>query len=283
MMSWYTQIYCSDVAQFLQAIEDTRSDFDDNMMVYRGQGDSEYKLRPTLYRRRYGDMRIEFYLLHNFILLSQRCGLLIPPDAMSYLSLGNKTVSDSLTAYSLAVGERHNIVKYDIGDIAFAMARHAGIPTRRLDFSWDPLVATYFAVQSVFEDYSHKGKEPPERLAVWAIKYNELLNNYGVIHHDWTNIPSLRNQKGLFVFDSMIQIGGYDCWTKAPPFEESLSQIGRNDIAVKIMLESTKANIQSLGKYLIRRGITKEKMFPTYKNVRDAIMRDHDKALFPVH
>ncbi len=277
-MSWYCEIACTDVAEFVEAIDETRSDFGDNMMIYRGHGDASWKLRPTLYRKRYGDMKIEFYLLHNFILLSQRCGLIIPPDAMSYMDLGNKKIGDNVSIYRLRFDERGNIFNYDIGNIAFAMARHAEIPTRHLDFTWDPNVATYFAVQSVIEDFYLKGERLPERFAIWGINYVELLNNFGVIHHDYTNILSLRNQKGLFVYDSTLNTADFDCWTQVPSFEEPLSQIGDSNFAKKITLESTESNLRKLRDFLIRRGITKQYMFPTYENVRDSIMRKYEEA-----
>lgn len=272
-MTWYTEKACESVDKFIRELDDTRDAYGSDERVYRGHACSCWELRPTLYRERYGGTAIEITLVDNFMLMCHRNGVYIPSDAMSYSTLSGRKAGFSPTVMQTSDGR----VKYDIANIAFAMARHARIPTRHLDFTWDPLVASYFAVTGVV-DFLQGGREPPKRIAVWAINYNLLVRSFGVIHHDWTNIPSLRNQKGLFVFDPTINVGSLSCWTDAPSFDVALSEIGESQMSKKITLKFTPSNLLDLSDALARRGITTCSMFPTYENVRDATMRIFEEA-----
>ena len=280
-MSWYTEIACTDAAEFIEALDKTRSGFGEYMMIYRGHGDSVWELRPTLYRRPFGGMSFEIKIIIDFMLIAQRIGLAIPPDAMTFIALYNRQTNDKMTSLLHGFKQHKNVYEYDVGNIAFAMARHAEIPTRHLDFTWDPLVATYFAVDSAIEADLDKYRQTPKKIAVWALGYPDLQKNFGVIHHDWTHIPSLRNQQGLFLYDQTINVESLNCWTEAPSFEESLSQISFGKTNQKITLTFTHAILGELAEYLKRRDISKWRMFPTYQNVRNALMRDYEERNSP--
>ena len=270
-MTWYEEIPCTTVDKFIEAIDRTRSHSEINSMIYRGLGDSEYELKPTLYREDYNGVEFEFEVLLKFMLASQRTGLVIPPDAMSFAVLFDETAERKKTAVHVRLGAV-NVEEYDVGNIAFAMARHAGIPTRHLDFTWDPLVAAFIAIDSANAADFDESRETPEKIAVWALNYSDIRSSFGVIHHDWTHIPSLRNQQGLFVFDPTIDVITLGCWTKAPIFEERLSRISFGSMNYKITLTFTNKNMWELWAYLARRNISKSTMFPTYENVRNAVM-----------
>lgn len=270
-MSWYEEIHCTTVDKFIAAIDSTRAAFGGNMMIYRGHGDAADDLLPTLYRKRYGNLAVEIELVNQFMLLSQQTGLLIPPDAMSFISLHNPRSNEKATKLGLkSFGT--NVFEYDVGNVAFAMARHAGIPTRHLDFTWDPFVATYFAVDSALAASKDKCGKYPENIAVWALGYTEVHQYFGVIHHDWSHIPSLRNQQGLFIFDPTIDYKSLKCWTEAPSFNDRLSHIPFKKNTKKITLTCTDENLGYIAPFLTRRNITRWTMFPTYENVHKVIM-----------
>ena len=270
-MTWYTEIPCTNVDQFIEAIDSTRSGFlAKNSKVYRGHADSTWELRPTLYRKRYGGMEFEHVVVRNFMLHANRNGLVIPADAMSFESPLNKH-----TGFPAGNYRTSRDIKYDVSNIAFAMARHAEIPTRHLDFSFDPLVATWFAVN----DDKHLSKhERPNRLGVWAFDHFKLYESFGLIHHDWTYIPSLRNQKGVFVYDMYLDVDSIGCWTKAPSFDAALSKIEGENWARIITVPTTVSNLTALNEYLMRRGITTANILPTYENVRCAVMSQFKDA-----
>ncbi|MDE0553310.1 MAG: FRG domain-containing protein, partial [Candidatus Poribacteria bacterium] len=231
-MSWYTEIACTNVNQFIGVLDSTLDMYGSKKMIYRGQADSDWELRPTLYRHRYGNIDFEIDIVDSFMLASHKSGRVIPSDAMSYISRVNENTGRPVTRFRIWGGK----FEYDVGNIAFAMARHAEIPTRHLDFTWDPLVAAYFTIETLA---FASEKQPPERLAVWAIEYRKLFHTFGLIHHDWADIPSLRNQKGLFVYDPTIDISSLKCWTEAPSFDAVLSQIGDVNMTKKITLPCT--------------------------------------------
>jgi len=274
-MSWYEEITCTTVDKFIDAIDRTRSPLEANPVIYRGLGDSEYELKPTLYRKPSKRVEFEFEILLKFMLMAQRTGLVIPPDAMSFAVPFDKESERKRTTNHVKFGGG-NVEEYDVGNIAFAMARHAGIPTRHLDFTWDPLVAAFIALDSARAADFDECRETPEKIAVWALNYFEIRGSFGVIHHDWTHIPSLRNQQGLFVFDPTIDVSNLECWTNAPIFEERLSKIPFRNMNYRITLTYNHNNLGELWAYLLRRNISKSTMFPTYDNVRHAVMSRYE-------
>jgi hypothetical protein len=100
---------------------------------------------------------------------------------------------------------------------ALAVAQHHGVPTRLLDFSYDPNVAAYFAAEN-----------PPtaaEEIAVWCVDLELIALAAKDLHCqlEIVTVPKVRNrnlaaQKALFLLDLDVALGRYAA------FESSIAE-----------------------------------------------------------
>lgn len=181
--------------------------------IFRGQGDASWRLLPSAFR----DGTILGYESQQFRRVSQGIpkrtwdqGNAELTATMEFLQLAVKVGLD------IPVGHEwlrqwnpfHNRVGHDIGINewppqglyeALALAQHHGVPTRLLDFSYDPLVAAFFAAEN-----------PPQqadRIAVWCVDIEAILaSNPASRGIEIVTVSKVLNrnlaaQKGLFLLD----------------------------------------------------------------------------------
>ena len=210
-------------------------------IAYRGQASSKWPLLPKAFRTDnvlglqseaqrgllsgvVDQARVEFQAVHEFVIAADASGLPITATGARLLLQENPRhiFDDPNWEYSWPQTE---IVE------TLALAQHHGVPTRLLDFSEDPWVASYFAAISAW-DADDRQKLPRDdwgNLAVWAIDLrfvraaNKILHRYperlSEVRVPRANNSYLNAQFAFFLMDR----GANDIMARGEPL--SLEQV----------------------------------------------------------
>jgi len=192
---------------------------------FRGQRDSSWHLVPSALRK---DQRVgygvrkppikseghadrtkqteaEFWALYEFAELADDLGLEVP----GVHHLLRFSPSNSQVTFRIIPGD-----EWPPDDLLelIATAKHHGVPTRLLDFTFNPLVAAYFAASDALtwhEAPSHaKNSADPGKFAVWAVDLNFIDSvstsrpRVGRVHVPRAGNLFLHVQEGFFLFDA---------------------------------------------------------------------------------
>ena len=152
---------------------------------------------------------------------------------------------------------------------AVALAQHHGVPTRYLDWSWNPYVAAFFAANG--------SDNKSEKICVWALNTKALNGIYrakGVVklHKKLSRngLEFLHNQKGLFT-DMLGAESYYYFHGKWPTLGEYLDLSKQGEALQRIDLDSSEA--KNVLDYLDNVGINLHSLMPTYDNI-GKLLRD---------
>ena len=274
--------------------------------VFRGQNDARWSLTPNFFRDSFFHKSpySEIGMVRDFIRNANRVNLKIPNDTMGYASyiFGTK-VATQRSVYDFF----GDFPMYDYTHVIFAIAQHSGVPTRLLDFTHDPYVAAYFAVETkglesklgysaenkaeCFDDIMHtfvqtsdanatvgrylrlfeeRRAQWPKRIVVWAVRMEDMhtLTSLRLLDHPFTEILNLRAQQGTFVMD----INMYDTEVKEwQSFDSELSKLVKTNGVRKLTMPMTE--LGNLRTMLFKKGYYPARMTPSYEHVATNVVQ----------
>jgi len=206
---------------------------------FRGQSDADWTLVPSAFRKNVtlgfkpaskpptltpqDQQNEERRTLNDFLFFADRIGLDVAGDGpiFRFPRLPGHPPKLDLSAWP-----------WDMSLETLAIAQHHGVPTRLLDFTYDSLVAAFFACYDAWEklgrpSYKDQNITVEKMLAVWAVhlpliyksvaEYSRSNRNSRIIlvTAPRSRNSYLHNQEGFFLIDLMADKEKYPSLEKA--------------------------------------------------------------------
>lgn len=159
--------------------------------IFRGQSDANWAALPSAYRddgnllldrklyplgvrTNREQIEAEFYTLSLLVDELNQNGFHVPNEEILNLDTNSNEFNEFITK----IGRGESIWPPKKYHSLMSIAQHYGMPTRLLDFTYDPYVALYFAVKGVLEGVNS------DYLAVYVVnKFNPKLTGYDFIEN----------------------------------------------------------------------------------------------------
>ncbi|HHP7834903.1 TPA: FRG domain-containing protein [Serratia marcescens] len=227
----YKTIECKKFKDFLEVITPWSSPYKLSNFVFRGLSDENYQLLPNSFRDKthanikniarvdindkhkfakamravgYGNIGIqhasmEFHILRRFYRKANSHGLYVPRSKFMSHAMEKEFVG--LEALMRLYGY-DTWLDRDFVEIA-SLAQHYGLPTRLIDWSYNPYTAAFFASNNI-------KKKADGKISLWMMDFTKLADvfdsNHSDIkiynpHYQWND--NARSQFGLFTYKAL--------------------------------------------------------------------------------
>lgn len=265
-------IKCDTAREFLINLDLTHPRWYRQNWIFRGQNDASWPLKPSLFRswQQGTNPGLELALIRLFISNANLANLHIPNNSLGYYNDVRKPTVRELSGGAY----------YDFSHVVFAIAQHSGVPTRLLDFTHNPLIAAYFAVEftNLFKtlgvspdhlaeyfrkcaycvleegdlvetatELAHRVQETrkllPKEVAVWAVHVHDVgdYTSIKLLEHPFTEILPLRMQQGVFLCDTEYTESDVQHGRDWPSLDRKLEKLAETEGIYKITMPYNEA------------------------------------------
>ncbi|MBT0726784.1 FRG domain-containing protein [Rosenbergiella australiborealis] len=272
---------------------------DYNGYVFRGQSSDTYQLIPSIFRENaryiadseyprngtnshfeYSQIQSEFKLLREFFKLADQNGLKVPISE----NIRRFLISKHDYNFAKSTDQDSLWIPDDLLDVA-ALAQHYGIPTRLLDWSYDPFISAYFAASSVNDSEGN--------LAIWCFNAEWVSTSMmrmsnsplRIITPPNSDNQNLSAQRGLFTHIStpinFNDTSNVDKEVDRRPLDAQLDELlpmrmqNRDKTLIKLILPRSEA--KDLLYKLMQHNYGDARIYPGYNGVADQVMRKFKK------
>lgn len=310
MSNYIKLITCRSASGFLDSLAPQKGIWrgdKKNRWIFRGQSDDQYKLVPKSLRNgqrlsfkesslraplpKKEQINAEINLIFDFATYSDDVGLTVP----GYIDeLRHVYAFDQFRLDLSGMWPHPKLLDL------LALAQHHGVPTRLIDFTYNPFIAAYFAARQQLADEEDNIEGPGTKIAVWGI-------DRAFIHKAWhpyiygqdigkgklrtVNVQRAMNlflfrQQALFLYDQN-ELASSTIYRRHYTIDEvivnacsemDMQDSENSDIQppiIKVMVKKECA--REILRHLKRYNMTKSYLMPTYDNVVQELWQSRDE------